>query len=85
MDPDQTFVVNSVTRKDIAEAINDVLDGEGDGRREFADGDVRLTDELCRTYAALLGECEGETADETDLLAYRMAVAFVREFFPRLK
>ena len=46
MDPDQLFVVSTVSRKDIAEAVNVTPD------------DPRLSDRFCERYAKNLYEVE---------------------------
>lgn len=57
LDPKQSFVVQSMTREDIANTINDILSGGIDdhpsleGVKEFTADDPRLTDEVCQRFA----------------------------------
>lgn len=85
MNRDQTFAVTVITRREIAELFNDVLDGEGDGRREFADDDARLTDDLCAAFASRRGAAVADAGEDADLAAYRTTVEFVRLYFSTLR
>jgi hypothetical protein len=55
LDPKQVFVIRSVTRKEIAEAFNEMLDDEGtEGLpkiERFTPTDARLTDAICMQVA----------------------------------
>lgn len=66
-DPEELFVVNAVTRRLIAESLSDVT------AEPVAADDPRLTAEVCREYAAALGEInledeEGRNDEELESL-----------------
>jgi hypothetical protein len=66
-DASKLFVISAISRKGIAEDLNDWLE-----IREFeqhvADDDDRLTDAICTAYAAALGEIDPDLGEdwETD-------------------
>lgn len=50
LNPKQSFVALSVTREEIAQILNDIMDDEGwDGQR-FVSDDPRLTDVICQDF-----------------------------------
>jgi hypothetical protein len=59
-DPEQTFVVWTVTRKDIAESLNEAIERTGVKMKEFEPDDERLTDEECQVFAEAINDvfCE---------------------------
>lgn len=77
--PKKLFVVSAISRADIAKRLNESL-----GRRVFKRDDKRLTDKICTKYAALLGDCNGETEDEIAEKAEMMTRAFLEEHFRSL-
>lgn len=50
LDPKAAFVVSSMTRSDIAFALNSILENEGWETEPFAEDDLRLTDEVCEDF-----------------------------------
>ena len=50
LDPKQVFIIQSMTRKEIAEAVNGVIDNEGWNIPKLEDDDPRLTDKFCKEY-----------------------------------
>jgi len=68
-DPEQRFIVEWTTRKDIAEALNDYLDTTtGSPPERLEPDDDRLTDEVCEAYGKAMGHVnifydEPDTAD----------------------
>lgn len=73
MDPDQLFTTNAISRWGIAESLNDHLE-HLDLPRSIADGDDRLTDEVCREYAKEMGEIDPDLdTDATDDEAYEIS------------
>jgi len=53
----ERFTVTSITRQDVAEALNQYLDADNDTTTtRFEKNDTRLTVELCQRYATALGQ-----------------------------
>ncbi len=50
LNPEQLFIVSTVSRQDLCDEINHCLD-EGDYLEPMPPEDDRLTDELCQKYA----------------------------------
>lgn len=53
-DPEQRFVVTSLSRSNIADMLNNVIDeleGDEDVPKRFTADDARLTDKLCQEFA----------------------------------
>ncbi len=67
-DPKQRFIVNTVTREQIAESLNNYLEDPKSPNR-LANNDDRLTNELCQEYANRLGDLDELDADFEDMLA----------------
>jgi hypothetical protein len=77
--PEQVFVVQSVTRSEIADTINGVIQNEGWKIPEFTPDDDRLTDEVCQSIADGTNEAICEVDDVVDK-EYEHHVEVVREF-----
>lgn len=63
MNPDQLFITNAITRRGIAESLNDHLESM-DLPRSIADNDDRLTDEVCREYAKEIGDIDPDLDED---------------------
>ena len=66
MDPNQVFIVSALSRKGIAEELNEYLDNCGLDT-VFTEDDDRLTDEICTTLAKKQGEmdmCEAAVSEQ---------------------
>jgi len=74
-DPKQRFVVNTVTREQIAEALTEHC--QALGHDVTIEGtDERLTDATCEGYAGLLGtlnEDESDYDEQVDALLHELA------------
>jgi len=55
-DPKQLFVISTISRRDIANALNDAIDNAASDVPKFKPNDPRLTDEACRAFAAQVHE-----------------------------
>ena len=66
LDPKQLFVISAITRKGVAEMLNDSIEASGakDVDR-FTRHDPRLTDDLCREVADLIYDAECQADDRT--------------------
>ena len=70
IDPNELFIINSITRKDIAEALNELLSEDREDWSEIETGetilptDPRLTREFCQEYADGLQCCYDDAEDE---------------------
>ena len=68
-DPEQLFVMNAITRKWIAENLQDCRKFCGYkhpiGPQEIAEDDDRLTDEICEAFAKAVGEIDQDFNEET--------------------
>lgn len=60
-DLNQLFVIKAIARYVIADELNEYLDLTANKER-LAPDDDRLTDEICRKYAAGLAELDGSDA-----------------------
>lgn len=71
LNPQQLFIIQSISRQDIAETLSDSLDWIGyvhkDGDLTFLDICERLTDEICQKYADMLSEIDyiGDSVEYT--------------------
>lgn len=67
LDPNQLFVISAISREGIAEDLNDYVLAHGViTEPPLAEGDPRLTDEICNEYAELLGNINCEHEDDED-------------------
>lgn len=66
LDPSQVFVVQSMTRSDIADTINGVVENEGWDVPEFTADDPRLTDAVCQSIADGTNEAYCDADDIVD-------------------
>jgi hypothetical protein len=66
LDPKQLFIISAISRKDIAEMLNDSAfrSGRVDVDR-FTRHDTRLTDAVCREVADLIYDAECQADDRT--------------------
>lgn len=68
-DPNQVFIISAISRKQIAEDLNEFLDEQEVAGDRLTPDDDRLTPELCREYADSLYYVdrmnEQEVVDET--------------------
>lgn len=55
-DPEQEFVVWTITRKDIASQLNEAIERTGCNVQEFADNDVRLSKHFCEGIASAIND-----------------------------
>lgn len=51
LNPDQVFVVQSMTRRCVAERFNEIIENDSLSIPEFKPDDARLTDEVCQAVA----------------------------------
>jgi hypothetical protein len=51
LNPKQVFIVRSVTRAEVAETFNDIIECNALKLTNFTDTDPRLTDEVCERVA----------------------------------
>jgi len=68
-DPKKVFVINAITREDIAELLNNALEAVGVEATDvpgFAPADARLTDEVCQSIADRLSDCQTDEQSEAD-------------------
>lgn len=67
-DPKQLFTISTVSRKDIADLLNENIDKKTD---MFTENDPRLTDKVCREIAGLIydAECQVDELDEAAQVA----------------
>lgn len=68
-DPSELFATNAITRKQVAEELNDLLFDVYDGEPQkhvslLEDDDPRLTAEVCAKFAADYGEIDPELSEE---------------------
>ena len=61
LDPKQVFIIQSMTRKEIAAAVNGVIENEGWDIPKLEDNDARLTDDFCKSY------CDGLDSGISDV------------------
>lgn len=68
LNPFKLFVVNALTRRDIALAFSEIRECCGYehpvGPQEIAEDDDRLTDAICQEYADALGEIDYSDSEE---------------------
>lgn len=71
LDPSKRFVIQTVSREDIADMLNEAIEASGTSSvAEFADDDARLTDEVCQDIAnSLYDASEVDDAVEQDVYA----------------
>lgn len=67
LDPKQVFIVRSYTREEIAESLNEVLDGTGIKVKHFTADDARLTDEFCEAFVSGMDDAICENVNVFDL------------------
>ncbi len=85
-DPEELFTISTISRKDIAEALNDAAECESEQTGEMvtkiADNDPRLTREFCQEWANGLYEIDGEypEEDEANSLYHEHACEFLEKF-----
>ena len=80
LDRDQSFVIDSITRCEIADAANDWMSSTntyGDVRLDLDDD--RLTDEVCREYARALGDIDDDSSVDFRAEAEISAIAHLIE------
>lgn len=79
-DPEQVFVIQSMTRKEIAEAVNGVIQNESWDIPKLTDNDPRLTDDFCESYTECLDSGICDVDDVVDA-QYQYEREFVRSEF----
>jgi hypothetical protein len=79
LNPDQVFVIQSVTRAEVADTMNGVIQNQAWKIPEFTPDDPRLTDEVCEAIAGGSFEAICETDDVVDK-EYEYHLEVVREF-----
>ena len=80
LDRDQSFVIDSVTRCEIADTVNNWMSSTntcGDAHLDLDDD--RLTDEVCREYARALGDIDDASADYRAIIRLIDSVGIVRK------
>ncbi len=78
LDRDQCFVIDSITRCEIADTANDWMDSTntyGDVRLDLDDD--RLTDEVCREYARALGDIDDDASADFRFEAETSAIVYL--------
>lgn len=70
--PKQKFTISTVTRKDIALDLNEVLDSYDAAGKRFTPGDKRLTDKLCQEYANAIHEADVDNCGDEELIDQEM-------------
>ena len=73
--PNELFVVTTVSRSTIAEMLNSEI-----GEECFASNDHRLTKEFCQEFADKLHLCIAENDEQTDCLTTLMVEEFLTRF-----
>lgn len=76
LNADQVFIIQSVTRKEIAETLNELIEQEDSDVEPFAEDDARLTDEVCEAVAGASMEANS-TVDEV----YEKESEFIKNVF----
>ena len=77
LDPKQVFIIQSLTRGEIAEKVNSISETEGWGIPTLADNDPRLTDKFCKEYCDGLdsGICDADEVVDAQYQYERSCVA----------
>ena len=82
-DPNQLFVMNAVTRKQIRDEVEEVRGCCGYKHpidpQEVAENDYRLTDEICQAYADALGNIDISQSEDSAEEESHNAVCIVLE------
>ena len=81
LNPDQEFVIDSVSRRDIAELANGYMEytgSYGDAEAVTSDDD-RLTDEVCREYARALCDIDDDASADFRGEAQHAAIVYLIE------
>lgn len=82
-DPDQLFVMNAVTRKQIRNEVEEIRECCGFKHpidpQTVAENDYRLTDEICQAYADALGNIDVSYDEDSAEQASHNAVCVVLE------
>lgn len=64
LDPKQIFTISTISRKDIAEMLNNAIDAAGASDVDrFSKGDPRLTDGVCREIADLIYDADSSHSE----------------------
>lgn len=81
LDPNAQFTIQSLTREEIAEAFNGIIENEDwTNIPAFEPNDPRLTDEVCRDYCQAVAEAISN-CDELIDSSYEYERDFVYEAF----
>jgi hypothetical protein len=77
LDPKQVFIIQSLTREEIAEKVNSIAETEGWDIPKLQDNDPRLTDEFCKDYCDGLdsGICDADEVVDAQYQYERGCVA----------
>lgn len=66
-DPQQVFVVNSITRAEVAEEFNNIIECRNLEMTDFSADDLRLSDKVCQRFADRLFEAWSEADDVVEI------------------
>lgn len=66
LDPEQVFIIQTVTREAVADTLNGVIQSEGWDVPEFTPDDPRLTDDVCQAIADGTNEAYCEVDEVVD-------------------
>lgn len=79
-DPEEVFVIQKMTRKEISVEVNDIITKEGWPVKKFSSDDERLTVEFCQAFADLNSDVACEIDEIVDK-EYDFRRSFLREEF----